>query len=87
MSLLCPRRSDLLGFVSALSRCLVNVHVDTHLTLQVASKFVGAFQCDQQCGNLTDEDLLAECSKQFCAQDEEEDAYADYYDEEGEQTV
>ena len=54
---------------------------------QVASKFVGAFQCDQQCGNLTDEDLLAECRKQFCAQDEEEDAYADYYDEEAEQTV
>ena len=54
---------------------------------QVASKFVGAFQCDQQCGNLTDEDLLAECNKQFCAQDEEEDAYADYYDEEGEQSV
>ena len=55
---------------------------------QVASKFVGAFQCDQQSGNLTDEDLLAECSKQFCAQDEEEDAYADYYDDEGgEQSV
>ena len=61
--------------------------LNSRLVSQVASKFVGAFQCDQQCGNLTDEDLLAECNKQFCAQDQEEDAYADYYDEEAEQTV
>jgi len=75
---------DMIPIVTGFATAYAEVNAEQ--AQKVASKFVGAFQCDQQCGNLTDEDLLAECSKQFCTQ-EEEDAYADYYDEEAEQTV
>ena len=48
---------------------------------QVASRFVGSFQCDQECGHLTDEDLKTECEQQYCEQLNDDDEYADYYDE------
>lgn len=48
---------------------------------QVASRFVGSFQCDQQCGHLQDEDLKTECEQQFCDQLNDDD-YADYYEDE-----
>ena len=50
----------------------------------MVGRFVGSFQCDQQCKDLVDEDLKAECEQQFCQQEEEEDSYDDYYDESNE---
>ena len=47
---------------------------------QVVGKFVGSFQCDQQCGQIEDQDLLDECQKQFC-EEEEDDNYEDYYND------
>ena len=47
---------------------------------QVASRFVGSFQCDQECGHLQDEDLKTQCEQQFCEQ-LNDDEYKDYYDD------
>lgn len=47
---------------------------------KVVGKFVGSFQCDQQCGQIEDQDLLDECQKQFC-EEEEEYNYEDYYND------
>ena len=56
-------------------------HSSLHvLILQVASRFVGSFQCDQKCGHLQDEDLKTQCEQQFCEQLNDDD-YADYYDD------
>ena len=50
----------------------------------MVGRFVGSFQCDQQCKDLVDEDLKTECEKQFCQQDEEEDYYDYNYDDSNE---
>jgi len=47
---------------------------------KVASRFVGSFQCDQECGHLQDEDLKTQCEQQFCEQ-LNDDEYEDYYDD------
>ena len=47
---------------------------------QVASRFVGSFQCDQECGHLQDEDLKTQCEQQFCEQ-LKDDEYEDYYED------
>merc|ERR1712227_580469 len=63
------------GFASAYAE------VNAEQAQKVVGRFVGSFQCDQQCKDLVDEDLKAECEQQFCQQEEEEDSYDDYYDE------
>ena len=50
------------------------------LILQVASRFVGSFQCDQKCGHLQDDDQKTQCEQQFCEQ-LNDDEYADYYED------
>ena len=50
------------------------------LCVQVASRFVGSFQCDQECGHLQDEDLKTQCEQQFCEQ-LTDDEYEDYYED------
>ena len=53
------------------------------LSPQVARRFYGSLQCDLQCGQLEDPDLLEECQTQFCQEDENSVYYDDdyYYDQ------
>ena len=50
----------------------------------MVGRFVGSFQCDQQCRDLVDEDLKMECEKQFCQQVEDDEDYDYNYDDSNE---
>merc|ERR1711997_85686 len=65
------------GFLSAYAE------VNAEQTQQVAQRFYGSLQCDLQCGQLEDPELLEECETQFCQEDENSVYYDDdyYYDQ------
>lgn len=49
----------------------------------MARTFYGSLQCDLQCGQLEDADLLEECEAQFCQKGDNSVYYDDdyYYDQ------
>jgi len=65
------------GFVSAYAE------VNAEQAQKVARRFYGSLQCDLQCSELEDPDLLEECENQFCKEDENSVYYDDdyYYDQ------
>jgi len=65
------------GFVSAYAE------VNAEQAQEVARTFYGSLQCDLQCGQLEDADLLEECEAQFCQKGDNSVYYDDdyYYDQ------
>ena len=66
--------------IKVLSKALTRQSSWHVFVFQVASRFVGSFQCDQECGHLQDEDLKTQCEQQFCEQ-LKDDEYEDYYED------
>lgn len=62
------------GFASAYAS------VNAEQAQKVANTFIGSFQCDQKCGQLSDADgSKKKCQEEHCKKPEE-DNYEDYYD-------